>query len=236
MLVETMDNKEVSAEIKKDFEKLAETTMQRLIGEYERERKRLQIKKERTYTRIYPIKSARKNNWLFFIRKGPSKDVCKHRDDIEITPVVYYHNKKGLRVFSCADKNLLGVYKGHFFKRYNERLRLGLPTTLDIIKHYFTYNCYTAYKAIEKGGRVFTIGFGKDGLVLGEGWKNELWLVNNTFISKDLFFPEQSEAEKAMFVQLQSEIENTFIMSEKDELKLRVWKSRLRTMSGMSMD
>src|SRR4051794_24078494 len=103
MLVHTMSDMEVTAEIKKDFEKLSQTTIPRLADEYERERKKLKINAARTYTRVYPIRSGKKNNWFFFLRKAPSHEIFKSQKDIQTCSVTYYYNKKGLRAFSLTN-------------------------------------------------------------------------------------------------------------------------------------
>jgi hypothetical protein len=69
MLVPSMSDNEIRAEVFRDLEKLHQSTIQRLNTEYEKERRKLKIAKERTYLRHYPIKTAAKNNWIIYIGK-----------------------------------------------------------------------------------------------------------------------------------------------------------------------
>lgn len=236
MLVDTMNYIEITNEIKKDYEKIYATTLIRLGEEYERERKKLKIDKTRTYTREYCIKTAKKNNWIIFLRKAPSKEKFNSKYDSQVTAIAYYYNKTGLRVFNRTDIGVVAVYNGHFFTRYNERLKLNLTKLLDIVKHFFKYNAYMARDLVKKNDRYYVISFCRDGLALGELQYGFLWMVNKTFVSKDLLKPEQDEAEKEIIAELQQEI--VFGMGT-GKLSETTWMDqidRIKAIEGLSMD
>lgn len=236
MLVDTMDHIEITNEIKKDKQKIYATTLLRLGEEYERERKKLKIEKKRTYTKEYCIKTAKKNNWIIFLRKAPSKEIFKNKYDLQVTSIVYYYNNTGLRVFNCTNIETLAVYNGHFFTRYNERLKLNLSKPLDIVKHFFRYNSYMARDLVKKNRRYYVISFCRDGLVLGELQYGFLWLVNKTFVSKDLLKPEQDEAEKEIIAELQQEIIFGMGTGKLSEATLMNQIDRIKALDGLSMD
>ncbi|MBK5270106.1 MAG: hypothetical protein JJE22_03745 [Bacteroidia bacterium] len=236
MLVDTMDHIEITNEIKKDYEKIMATTVKRLAGEYERERKKLKIDKTRTYTKHYCIKTARKNNWIIFLRKFSTKEKFELGDDVLVFLIVYYYNKTGLRVFEARSMELMVVYNGHFFTRYNERMKLNLSRPLDILIHYFKYSRHQVYKPVIKGGRNFVIGVSAAGLTLGEVQHGLKWLVNKTFISRDLLKPEQDEMEKEIITTLQTEIDKEMIAPKMNETKLLHKMENFDAIKGLPMD
>jgi hypothetical protein len=63
-----MNRKEVTNELVRDLEKISSTTLERLLLEYDRERK-FKINPARDYTKVYSIKTKAKNNWMIIIRK-----------------------------------------------------------------------------------------------------------------------------------------------------------------------
>jgi hypothetical protein len=73
MLLPTMTDLEVYAEVVRDYHRLEETTLQRLHHEYFKERQRLKIDKTKVYPRTYRVKSGTKNNWLIIITKSFSE-------------------------------------------------------------------------------------------------------------------------------------------------------------------
>jgi len=201
-----MNHKEVAAEFMRDLEILKATTVRRLFSEYDRERKKLNIHTGKDYPKIYPIKTKAKNNWLIFIRKSPSIEKYKGIDDICHCCVVYYYDKAGLVALRhVQDKNMIEAFWGHAFNRYNERLDLHLSTVVDMIKTFFN-NCgyihYLIYPTL-KGKCNF--GICKDGFVLGEVQNEGTWLVNKTFVSKELAYDNQNKLKANMMVLLKED-------------------------------
>src|SRR5688500_11239008 len=204
MLVPTMNDKEIRAEIFNDHEKLHQSTIPRLNTEYQKERRKLKIAKERTYLRHYSVKTASKNNWIIYIGKAPSAEKYNNTNDLIYFSIVYYYGKDGLTVFKpLADSKVLVEYYGHLFSRYNERLELNLSEPIEMIQHFFTYNGASDHTAVDKDGACYSIGICQEGLLLGIVKEDGRWLVNKTFISKDLFRPDQDESEREMIALLE---------------------------------
>jgi hypothetical protein len=136
MLVEAMNYQEITKEVMKDFEKLRDTTEERLGDMYDKERRKFKIDKCRTYPKAYPVKTASKNTWILIFSKTPARDKYTGPDTINVSYVVYYYTSKGLAVINRSAAKYLELYYGHFFKRYNERMKLGLDKPVDIVTNY----------------------------------------------------------------------------------------------------
>jgi hypothetical protein len=206
MLVEAMNPDEITREVMKDFNKLSKTTAERLGDEYDRERRKFKIDKTKTYSKAYLIKTASKNTWILFFSKAPAQKKYIGRDSINVGYVVYFYTSKGLSVINRATGNFLELYYGHFFKRYNERMKLNLDKPLDIIKSYFKHGGNVVYSVINKNAHEYTIGICRHGILLGELSHNRQWLINKTFVSRDLARPDQDEVEKKLIDSLELDI------------------------------
>jgi hypothetical protein len=222
MIVPAMNEKEVEAQIKKDFAQIRKSTVPRLAGEYDRERRKLKIDKSSDYNKIYPIKTGSKNQWLIFIKKATDKPKYKQASDATFFSVVYYYTKLGLNV--CRVYNLeedLEFFYGHFFSRYNERQQLNLPDTLSAAKHFFENNesFRTIFSLFKKeraqAGTVFTESVCKDGLALGLHYTNTQIIVYKTFISRHLLNKSQRSVEET----LDEEYDEITIADPSTELK-----------------
>lgn len=204
MLVETMTPEEITREIFTDLKRLRETSIERIGVEYERTRRRLKVKKDATFYKIFEIKSHNKNKWMLFLSKAPSVEKFRNLSDTNILELTYYYTTKGLRVFKPIPSGGLTVYNGHLFNRYNERMNLGIIEPMEKVRNFFINNGYANYQIIKKDDKQFTVGTCKDGLLLGELKNN--WVVNNTFITKDLMYLEQDEIEASLIDSLKSSI------------------------------
>lgn len=194
-----MNDTELTLEVRRDYEKLLNSSFARLFREYDRERKKLKIDKTRVYTKEYSIKTASKNNWLIFLRKKPSEKNYNGIKSITGAAMVYYRNALGLRVFNPVHEKIMVVYNGHFFNRYNERLNLNLADSIDIVKHYCKHNADVTLTLTEQKGGDFVMGFCRDGIELGEYQHDAAWLVMKTFVSNDMMRPDQDEVAKNLF-------------------------------------
>ncbi len=207
MLVPAMIQQEVNTEILRDESKLIKSTIPRLFEEYARERKKLKIDKAQTYNRCYSIKTAAKNNWLFFIEKSYGASRFKGGSDLVGGGLVYYYNTQGLRAFRPQEE-FMEVFNGHFFTRYNQRMGLNLPYQLDVIKTFFKNSGYLKPEVMTKpDGEKYTLSVCKDGLALGRYYAGEPdWLIHRTFISHDLKTPKQLLEQQRLILQMQHEI------------------------------
>ena len=199
-----MNFAELEREVARDVEKLRTTTEPRLVAQYDKERRKYKIDKTREYPKMYSVKTASKNNWLIFIRKLPADAVYK--GSVIVCYVVYYYNSKGLSVI-CYSTRGIDLYYGHFFKRYNERMNLGLSDTLDAVKKYFMQCGGNAiFNTMEKKGKTILIGFSGEGILLGEVQQNGRLYVNKTFVSRDLAYDSQDAMEQELVVSLMNEL------------------------------
>lgn len=231
-----MNITELTREVRRDYEKIKDSCFDRLAREYDRERKKLKIDKSRVYTKEYSIKTAAKNNWLLFLRKKPSEKKYRGLESGTICAVVYYRNALGLRVFNAANKKCMIVYNGHFFHRYNERLKLGLTDSLEVVKHYFKHNAEVSYTLTDQEGGDFVIGFCPDGFELGEFQHDASWLVMKTFVSNDMMRPDQDETAKALFFKQQLNLALNANNPYADKTVQDLERDRLAARNGFNPD
>ena len=136
MLLNTMTSAEINKQISSEVLKLKQTTMPRLLQEYDRERRRLKVDKNSTYCKDYRIKTAGKNNWIICVNKPLSQARYTSIDEANICCSVYYYSDKGLLLYCPEEDGRLNVFNAHFLNRYNERLHLGLCNITDVIIHF----------------------------------------------------------------------------------------------------
>lgn len=227
MLISTMNAEEIAHEVKRDYQKLLETTIMRLGEEYERERKKQKIKRERTYAKVYTVKTARKNNWIIIIRKSPSAEIYMDRSHLNFGAVTYFWDDEGLKVLQWNEKGVLQIYKGHVFTRYNTRMKLGLDKPVEILKHYFMHNSYCGYDSIIRKPHIYFIGFAKDGLLLGQAGvisgkeAEQNVVIWRTFVSRDLIRHHQEKKEEKRIKEMEQQTLKAFVeKKDKDTMYL----------------
>lgn len=234
MLLTTMTPAEISTQIYREYDKLFQTTVMRLLYEYDRERKKLKIDKTRLYTQDYHVKTKDKNKWIICISKAPAYDKYNGAETTGVSCSVYYHAEKGIRVFNPASPELVEVYNGHFFVRYNERLGLNLTNTVDMITHFFKYNRDIKCVTDEKGDRLMATGFCKHGLLLGEYDLNYNydWLVWKTFVSRDLVRKDQKKTENETLQEIITAYQTELQKQECDKQLLWSYQNKIREITG----
>lgn len=226
MLVPTMNQKEVTAEIVRDHDKIEKSTFPRLLEEYRKERKKMQIDPAKTWPKHYAIKTAAKNNWLIFIQKLPSVERFKKAEDAAGFSITYYYSKDGLRVFryGCSEDNFMEVFNGHLFTRYNERLQLNIPYQLDVIKRFFTNSFSLQHQIKTDRQKRNMVSVCREGLVLGDYMTEEKQYVFKTFISDDLKRNDQRKFEEdlmntakvyALLESMTSETEEAYLKAKR---------------------
>lgn len=209
MLVPSMNLDEIAAQVKKEYDKIYVTTLMRLGAEYDRERKKLRIRKEETYPKEYEIKTSGKNNWIIFMHKMPGAKKYNGTENISFLCVVYYYSKKGLMAYYLAESNVLAGFTSHFFKRYNERLNLNLSKPIDVVKAFFRKGMYSHIKMVDRHNKPHIIGFGVDGIRLGE-IKYELsynYVEWKTFVTRKIAYGFQKKMERELFKELVEEMQ-----------------------------
>jgi hypothetical protein len=219
MLLPTMTRQEVNAEIIRETHKIETDVMDRLVEEYDRERRKLKIDKSNTYTKAYPVKTRGKNTWILFIQKSPG--IAKYQDetDTATTAVVYYYSAKGLQAFRLhSEKKFMEVFNGHLFVRYNERMKLGLVSMVDMIVAFFTNCGYLQIQRKRIGDKDFTVSICRDGIALGKYYYQPDWLVHKTFISRDLKRNDQDLQENVLMATAQLKLLKAQLTGSQDTL------------------
>src|ERR1035437_806299 len=186
MLLPTMTNQEISKEIVKDYENIwSSSTINRLLNEYNRERKRLKIRNDAEYTKFYEIKTNLKNKWIFKFSRARINKSADYLDAAMVLSFTYFYSNKGIRVLICNDKHELNIYNRHLFCRYRERMNLDIPDFLDLVKHFFEKNDACKHELLpEVDGEKQLFSLIKEGFIMGEYNKEDHWYVFKTFISK----------------------------------------------------
>ncbi|MDE3184462.1 MAG: hypothetical protein KGM16_13675 [Bacteroidota bacterium] len=214
MLVPAMNHQEIAAQIKREYHKIFATTLLRVGAEYDRERRKLKVSKEAIYPKEYEIKTAGKNNWIIFLHKGPGEKKYTGTQSLCVLCVVYYYSDKGLMAYYVPeDDALLTGFTAHFFKRYNERLRLNLPNPVEIVKAFFRKGMYCTLKIVERNNRPHIIAFGVDGIRFAEIMYDFTYVEWRTFVPRELAFRKQVELERELTEELMREMRE----SEKEE-------------------
>jgi len=219
MLVETMTPGELSLEIFAEL-KVLDITKERLMLEYDRERRRLKVGKEKDYIKTYPIKTKKKNTWLIFMLKHPAEEKYKGIGSIATFRLVYYYNARGLRVFEPYEKTRLSVYNGHLYKRYNERMGLGLSCPLEIVKHFHINNQAMGIRILSSEGKDHLVAVCKEGLLLGELQEGKAWEVYKTFITREDLSTYLEETERDLINSLLDEINKAVT---KHDYSKKIW-------------
>ena len=209
MLVPAMNHQEIAAQIKREHSKICNTTLLRLGAEYDRERRKRKIPKEAFYPKEYEIKTAGKNNWIIFLHKAPGERKYTGTASLCFLCVIYYYSDKGLKAFYQAADDVIAGFTSHFFKRYNERLGLNLSNPIDILKAFFRKGMYCTLKMIERNNRPHIIGFGVDGIRLGEMMYDLNYVEWKTFVNRELAYSKQKEWEHKLNIELMMELKET---------------------------
>lgn len=214
-----MTDQEITREVWKDHATLVSTSLERLFNEYVKERKKLNIAKESIYTRIYPIRTAAKNYWMVIIEKPPSVKRFKHKEDSACCMILYHYGPKGMVAYK-PDKSSgsLFVYNPHFFSRYNERMKFQFNKSIEIVNHFFLHNCYCDYRIVKANNIAY--GICNDGLLLGIYRPKLKWLVNRTFVSKDILYKKQKSLQDDILAFAKKRVTfNELLMA--DEIKMK---------------
>lgn len=187
MLLQTMTPDEISKEVNQDNDEVGFRSSERLAEQFRKDIKRAKIPNSKFFYKSYAIKSARKNPWVFIFVRDPLNKIS-----FSSKRFTYYYTQNGLRILEPGSSRqmTLNVYNAHLFQRYNERLKLNLPSIFDTAAHFFAHNADGAVVANKnKEGDYIEICF--DGLILGAFENNSKWSVGKTFINSDLEHEKQ---------------------------------------------
>jgi hypothetical protein len=236
MLLPSMTQEEITISILRDWYSISKHDLLNIAGRYDKLRKKKKIKKSSVYCVPFVLKTKDHNEWRLFLSKAPSHNKYKGVESINYLSIVHYYSAKGLRVFKIMPGNDgrngsgLHVFNGHFFRRYNERMELGLYNVMEMVEHYFINNGYSATRVVQQDDRIFTIGTCKSGFMLGEIQFDGRWLVEKTFISRNESRSNQTDVAQELADHLQAEIEREI---NKQDFDLLHYEYKADVMKGI---
>ncbi|MCF8276628.1 MAG: hypothetical protein K9J17_07830 [Flavobacteriales bacterium] len=186
MLVPAMNLEEIRKEIAKDFE-----IVERKSRYVEKDLKRLHAPlRDKRIIKVYDYHSKFKNNWIF------KWDVDK-KVSIPVY-LIWYIGHRGLTAIQTFPRtDCLFYYTSHYFKRYNERLDLGINDPKQLL-HTFMHNhlAYTFQYLEEVNRGVWKFfAYTKNGVALGTYIRSCNYYKMNTFITHDMLKGDQLEIE-----------------------------------------
>jgi len=177
MLVPAMNLEEIRKELTKDFE-IVERKSLYVVKDLKRQHAPLRDKR---IIKVYDYQSKFKNNWIFKWDVDKKSSVCVY--------LTWYIGHRGLTAIQGFPyNNCLFYYTSHYFKRYNERLGLGITDPKKLL-HTFMHN-HLAYsfqylEEIDRGVHKF-FAYTKNGVALGTYVQFHNYYKMNTFITHDM--------------------------------------------------
>lgn len=149
--------------------------------------------KVKTHIHHYDYVSRNKNKWVIKIDIG-KKDVSRS------FMTYFYTSENKIAAVGVIDKKQLLYFTSHFFKRYNERLKLGITLPEDIIRHYVQHSSNYAvdYLGLVKENIVKVFISAKQGVILGNLHHDIQFCKMNTFITHDMLKADQVERKNQM--------------------------------------
>jgi hypothetical protein len=194
MLLDTMTLAELKKETLEEKEQIfGSSTMKRLSGEYMKERKKHKVKNNDIWRRFYEIKTKRKNNFIIAMSKQLGTVSI-----VDCVIYVWYNSQRGVRVISIDAVDGVLIFNSHVFKRWNERLGLGIVNPFDTIRSFFTKNDDIYFRVlVDAKGEKTSDMFGPidGGFLLGEYHDKRLSVIK-TFINRELAGQNQLDYEK----------------------------------------
>ena len=113
---------------------------------------------------------------------------------------------------------------------------LSLDKPLDIVKHYFAYGGHTVYPVKTKDTKKVTMGVSSEEILLGELKYDGLWLINKTFISRDITRTHEGDAESKLIAAMQMRIAAALCLDCFDEETLSIKQNVLNSISNTRRD
>ncbi len=146
--------------------------------------------------RTYDYISPRNNPWIYgYTCRGYTND----KTTIHTMALIYQHN--GYTALHYAiNENLLLYHTAHFFKRYDERLGLGLVNPRDKIRHFIQHGAEAPYEKLQdiKPGVFSFFALDKMGVVLGTHYEDLRVVKFNTFLTMDMLKGKQKEMAESL--------------------------------------
>lgn len=191
MIVPKMTHEEVRKEFMHDLQRMkarATNTFNQLLMD-------LQKRKQQHAVETVVWKSASHNRWMMLFYLDRQQSVCAH--------VCLTLDHGGfLKTLSAThvedyDELFISEYNIHFYKRYNERLKLGLTKPEQIVKHFHKHNprmdTTTELKQIENESKLNLFLPLYNGVGLGFRHDDIRLIEMKTFISNEMLHESQME-------------------------------------------
>lgn len=175
MIVPSMNTQQIQEDYMKGY-----TNLNRKVSSFMNKLRR-QLKGNTQKHCFYTYTDPQKNTW------GAHLVACK-KQFIVIAFLLYNHPEKG----KCAmnmnfSTGVINSYTGHFFKRYNERLKLGLKNTLETMQHFFLHA--TEFSISQAQDNRFHAEL-PNGVGFGASY-SEAWMEFKTFVTNDMLKGKQ---------------------------------------------
>ena len=222
MLSTTMSNDQVMEEVYMDLWNLLKgQRLQVLLHSYNRERRKLRVKLQSEYTKIYESVSSNRNKWVILFSKPPA--IKEYKGDPNILIFTYVKEKRGITVYkpmTCSQKmyDKLAIYSDSFFVDYAAAEGLHDISPVDIVKTFFLKNGYSTLGSIEFEGDLVPVAISKQGLSLGVYMPDIQSFEYNSFVSKEVLGERYDAIEKQMQSVIQNQILEIINDSEFDKV------------------
>jgi hypothetical protein len=185
MLVPSMTFAEIRKEIEKDFpilyRKMGYVTKE-LAKEHHKE-----IKKN-DYVAYFDYCSKYKNHWIYWI------SITKYKG-LYGAMLLYHNGKKRSAIAVTYELNII-YHTGHFFDRFNERLKLGFHSFTEIVQYYLAMNNVYRFQELDEiePDNVYTMFcIIPSGVILGMYNRNLNLIKANTFITNEMMHKDQRD-------------------------------------------
>jgi len=162
-----------------------------VIEEVEKKMRKFKLK---THLHVYDYLSRNKNKWIIKV------DV-REKDVVRFFMTYFYTTENKIAAVGVIDGKQLLYFTSHFFKRYNERLKLNLVVPEDIIRHYVknsSAGLTVDYLGVVKENIVKVFISVKQGIILGNLHYDIQFCKMNTFITHEMLKEDQIERKNQM--------------------------------------
>ena len=214
MIVTTMNTEETYREVMRDYQCLQQKVLQSSLS-FQLEMAR---KKILTTAKTFTYQSPHHNKWQICMRRLHGRlGITVYLKSVDEKGVVAYIVEK----YKDSNATFVTKFNSHFFKRYNERLHLGLNEPSKVIKHFFRYNDYSRIgftDVLEHGTRNIISVF-ESGIAIG--WQQDSTRTTQfkTFIAHDTLTEKQKKL--TTFILTQDNSEEFCINVKKIKLKYK---------------
>lgn len=195
MIVTTMSLPEIYNEVIRDFD----SVKRRSNGAMKALQSEVFRTKQFVTTRYIEYVTKSHNKWNIQVRTT--------RKDVGFSYFIRSYDTAGLIAFNVVEdaertKKILVKYSTHFFKRYNERMKLNETNMEKLVRRYFKFNSNTDHKMGKingfEDGTAQTYLPGNEGVALGWLDQEKNLLCIKTFVTNEMLKGEQIDFVKQL--------------------------------------